>query len=60
MRQSTAVQMPASKPRNIVIRALIGLRGRTATRRHAATVERRRRQLEQLDVDQRVREVGEW
>lgn len=60
MRQNTAMQMPASKPRNIVIRAIAGLRGRTATRRHATNTERRRRQLEQLDVDQRVREVGEW
>ena len=67
MRLNTSRRRPASrtavlastKPRNPVLQAVIhGLGTMTGQRRRAA--ERARERFEQLDFDQRVREIGEW
>lgn len=52
-------QLPASKPRNPVMRVLARLGSRGAGR-HVQTQEKRRADLDRLDLDARVREVGEW
>lgn len=54
------MQRPATGPRNPLVRALSELGTQRAARRDAHALERRRCQLEQLEPDQRVREVGEW
>lgn len=51
--------IPVAKPRNRVVQALVrGLR-RVQTRVHNPG-SRRHIDLDQLDLDQRVREIGEW
>ena len=51
--------VPAAKPRNRVVQALVRGIARVGTRVHRPG-ERRRVNLDRLDLDQRVREVGEW
>jgi len=58
MRKQSFV-LPAAKPRNRVVQALIRGISRVGTRAHRLG-ERRRADLDRLDLDQRVREVGEW
>ena len=63
MRQRTptvrATTMPPAKPRNRVVLAVVQRLGTLAGRRHDP--ERRQRdRLERMDLDQRVRECGEW
>lgn len=55
MRKNSPV--PASKPRNAVVLALVRL-VRTGHSRHAH--DRRTRDRDRKDFDQRVRECGEW
>ena len=51
--------LPAAKPRNRVVQALVRGIARVGTRVHSQGT-RRRADLNRLDLDQRVREVGEW
>lgn len=51
--------VPAAKPRNRVVQALVRGIARVGTRVHRPG-PRRRVDLDRLDLDQRVREVGEW
>ena len=50
---------PMAKPRNRVVQALVRRLFGSRTRVHAMG-PRRSRALDQLDLDQRVRETGEW
>ncbi len=51
--------VPAVKPRNRVVQALVRGISRVGTRVHRPGA-RRRADLDRLDLDQRVRETGEW
>ena len=51
--------MPASKPRNPVVQAVVHGFGTMTGQRHR-DAERARERFEKLDFDQRVREIGEW
>jgi len=55
----THVKLPALKPRNGVVRALIGKLNFGAGR-HKAKVAKRKQATDDTDLAQRVREVGEW
>lgn len=59
-RQRTQIRLAASRPRNPVVRALARAGQVLATRRHEAAALRRRERLDRLDLDARVREIGEW
>jgi hypothetical protein len=59
MLRSQRLAIPVAKPRNRVAQALVRGLLRTNTRAHAPG-PRRRVDLDRLDLDQRVREVGEW
>ena len=52
-------KLPVLKPRNGVVRALIGKLNFGAGR-HKANVAKRRQTTDDTDLAQRVREVGEW
>ncbi len=52
-----SMTVPARTPRNPVVRALARL-ARTGHGRHAST--KRKRDKDRADLDQRVRECGEW
>jgi hypothetical protein len=53
------IATPVAKPRNRVVQALV--RGFLVTRTRVHTPgPRRSRDLDKLDLDQRVRETGEW
>lgn len=54
----TIVVQPA-KPRNPVLLAVVRGLGTLAGRRHTAR-QRARQRFERMDLDQRVREIGEW
>ncbi|SDE51351.1 hypothetical protein SAMN05444679_12415 [Variovorax sp. CF079] len=54
----TIVVRPA-KPRNPVMLAVVQRLATFAGRRHAADLHARER-LQRMDLDQRVRELGEW
>ena len=57
--RSFKIAIPMAKPRNRVVQALVrGILG-TGSRGHAKG-PRRPRDLAKLDLDQRVRETGEW
>ena len=57
--RSFKIAIPMAKPRNRVVQALV--RGILATRtRGHAPGTRRPRDIDKLDLDQRVRETGEW
>jgi hypothetical protein len=58
MRQ-THVKLPAPKPRNGVVRALIGKLNFGAGR-HKPKLAKRKQATDDTDLAQRVREVGEW
>ncbi len=53
------IAIPVAKPRNRVVEALVRGLFRSGTRVHAPG-PRRPRDLDKLDLDQRVRETGEW
>ena len=55
----THAKLPALKPRNGVVRALIGKLNFGAGR-HKAKVSKRKQATDDTDLAQRVREVGEW
>ena len=59
-RNSLQMTVPASRPRNALVRALVDLGKGLATRRHLSAQVQRRQQLDRRDLDQRVREIGEW
>lgn len=54
----TKKALPASRPRNAVVRALIARLGFAGTKRHESRP--RQRDAQRRDLDDRVREVGEW
>ena len=55
----TKKTLPASRPRNVVVRALMARFGfASATKRHES--HPRQRYAQRLDLDDRVREIGEW
>ena len=54
----TKKTLPASRPRNVVVRALIARFGFAGTKRHES--HPRQRAVQRQDLDDRVREVGEW
>lgn len=54
----TKKTLPASRPRNVVVRALMARFGFTGTRRHEP--HPRKRDAQRQDLDDRVREIGEW
>lgn len=58
MRKQT-IAVPAAKPRNRVVQALLRTMSRVGTRAHRRG-GRRVVDLDRLELDQRVREVGEW
>lgn len=58
MRQ-THFPLPVQKPRNAVVRALIGKLNFGAGR-HKAKDAKRKQATDDTDLAQRVREVGEW
>jgi hypothetical protein len=51
--------LPVQKPRNAVVRALIGKLNFGAGR-HKAKLAKRKQATDDTDLAQRVREVGEW
>ena len=51
--------LPAQKPRNGVVRALIGKLSFGAGR-HKTKIAKRKQARDDTDLAQRVREVGEW
>lgn len=53
------IATPVAKPRNRVVQALVRGLFRAGSRVHAPG-PRRPRDLDQRDLDQRVRESGEW
>ena len=53
------VTLPALKPRNGVVRALIG-KLTFGAGRHKARLAKRKQATDDTDLAQRVREVGEW
>lgn len=53
------IAIPVAKPRNRVVQALVRGFLRAGTRVHAPG-PRRPRDLDKRDLDQRVRESGEW
>ena len=66
MRLTTSHRRPAirtavrpSKPRNPVVQAVVQGFGTMTGKRHR-DAERARERFERLDLDQRVREIGEW
>lgn len=54
----TKKTLPASRPRNVVVRALIARFGFAGTKRHES--HPRQRAVQRQDLDDRIREVGEW
>ncbi|TFZ00094.1 hypothetical protein [Ramlibacter humi] len=59
MPRPSGIQLAATRPRNPVVRALVYL-ARSVGKRHAPSRERRAVDLDRLDPDARVREIGEW
>ena len=57
--RKTHFTLPVQKPRNGVVRALIGKLNLGAGR-HKAKVAKRKQATDDTDLAQRVREVGEW
>jgi len=53
-----AVHVPAATPRNPVVLAVVQRLGTMLGRRHAD--RRVWKRLQRMDLDQRVREIGEW
>jgi hypothetical protein len=53
------LKLPALKPRNGVVRALIG-KLNFGVGRHKTKVAKRKQTTDDTDLAQRVREVGEW
>lgn len=60
MRKTRPMRIAASRPRNPVVRALLALGKRGSSSAHRAREDKRASQLARMDLDQRVREVGEW
>ena len=57
--QKTAISVPAHKPRNSVVRALIA-KIRVGSGRHTPVRDKRKQARDDNDLAQRVRELGEW
>ena len=58
MRKSI-ISVPAHKPRNSVVRALIG-KIRLGSGRHVLVRDKRKQARDDNDLAQRVRDLGEW
>ncbi|WP_298705659.1 hypothetical protein [uncultured Variovorax sp.] len=58
-RPSTRLAVPSSKPRNAIVLAFINGIG-TLSGKRQRDIERARSRFDELDFDQRVREIGEW
>ena len=58
MRKSI-ISVPAHKPRNSVVRALIA-KIRVGSGRHTPVRDKRKQARDDNDLAQRVRELGEW
>jgi hypothetical protein len=58
-RQANRHAAPPPKPRNRVVKAFARVYG-TVSGQRQRDAERAREQWERLDVDQRVRSLGEW
>lgn len=57
--RKTTITVPARKPRNAVVRALIA-KLRPGAGRHTTEHAKRQKTTDDNDLAQRVREVGEW
>lgn len=57
--RKTAIAIPATKPRNSVVRALVQ-KLCIGAGRHQNSHHKRTKTTETKDLAQRVREVGEW
>lgn len=57
--RKTTISVPAHRPRNGVVRALIA-KIRMGTGRHARARDKRKQNTDDTDLAQRVRDVGEW
>ncbi|UUZ66576.1 hypothetical protein LP417_34085 (plasmid) [Polaromonas sp. P1-6] len=57
--RKASIALPASKPRNGVVRALISKLGGGAGR-HMRDHHKRQKTTDNKDLAQRVRDVGEW
>jgi hypothetical protein len=55
----TTISVPAYRPRNGVVRALIA-KIRVGAGRHAIARAKRKQNTDDNDLAQRVRDVGEW
>lgn len=60
MKRTQAIQLPAVKRRNPVARVLARLGRRGSVQPTHGHQERRAADLARMELDQRVREVGEW
>ena len=57
--QKTVISVPAHKPRNSVVRALIA-KIRQGSGVHTLARDKRKQSRDDNDLAQRVRDVGEW
>ena len=54
-----SISVPAHKPRNSVVRALIA-KIRAGSGRHLPARQKRQQAIDDNDLAQRVRDIGEW
>ncbi len=59
-RKNTSVTFRPSKPRNHIVRAIISGLISKGSGRHVRAQLKRKQALDRMDLDQRVRESGEW
>lgn len=58
-RTSRTITVRPTKPRNLVVQAVVQRLGTLLGSRHDGD-QRTRERLARMDLDQRVREIGEW
>ncbi|WP_411879694.1 hypothetical protein [Polaromonas sp. YR568] len=58
--KTTAASKRSVKPRNRIVRALLGGIIAAGAGRHSHALHKRRQARDDRDLDQRVRECGEW
>lgn len=58
-RTSRTITVRPTKPRNLVVQAVVRRLGTLLGQRHTGD-RRARERLARMDLDQRVREIGEW
>lgn len=59
-RKNASISIGSSKPRNRIVRAIIGGLIAKGSGRHQHAQIKRKQALDRMDLDQRVRESGEW